>query len=119
MVLEAHRQVWPNDDVVEAEGATPDAQSTVLPAGPALVLMSGFRGLPQGALSLLLARLAQARRDLGESPCSSALTGHTHSPPGWQDVDRKGPWQLAGRSDSERGEGHGGGGDIFLQSRWT
>ena len=44
-----------------------------------LVLISGFGGLPQGALNLLLARLDQAQRDLEESPQGSALPGHTQS----------------------------------------
>lgn len=41
--------------------------------------MSGFEGLPQGALNLLLAGLDQAQRDLEESPQGSALPGHTQS----------------------------------------
>ena len=71
--------------------------------------MSGFEGLPQGALNLLLAGLDQAQRDLEESPQGSA-TAWTHTvcqaPGVWQNVDREGSWELAGRSDSERVEGH-------------
>lgn len=60
-----------------AEGATPECSGTVLLARPVMLSMSGLRVLPQEALSLLRARLAQAWSDLGESPYSSALTDHT------------------------------------------
>lgn len=68
MVLETHRHMWPSDNLVKAEGATLDAQRPIPLARPALVLMSGFRGLPWGALSLPTARPAQAWRDLGRKP---------------------------------------------------
>lgn len=56
--------------------APPECSGTVLLARPVMLSTSGVRGLPQGALSLLRARLAQAWSDLGESPYSSAPTDH-------------------------------------------
>lgn len=76
MVLETHRYVWPND-VMGAEGATPKCSDTVLLTRPVVALMSGFMGLPQGTLGVLIARLAQAWRDLGESPTP---TDYIHLP---------------------------------------
>lgn len=57
----------------------------------------------------------QAWRDLGESPYS--LTLITHNPQAswvWQEADRKGPQELAGRTDSERMGGHEGGRNFFF-----
>lgn len=55
MFLETHRRVWPNDDVVGAEGATPGCSEPTFVTRPVLVLASGFMGLPQRAPSLLTA----------------------------------------------------------------
>lgn len=62
-------------------------------------------GAAPGALSLLTAKPAQARRDLGERLCTDWPHTAHQALWVWQDVDRKGPWEPAGRSDSERAEG--------------
>lgn len=78
MFLETHRRVWPNDDVVGAEGATPGCSEPTFMTRPVLVLASGFMGLPQRAPSLLTASWLRPAGTWEKALCQMT----THSPPG-------------------------------------
>lgn len=92
-----------------------NAQSSVLLARPVLVL-SGFRSLPRDYCVSL--QLGQSGLEGFGRKYTQSCADHTQpTRPSlwvWQEVDRKGPQELAGRSDSEKVGGHEGGRDIFL-----
>lgn len=121
MVLETHRHVWPNDDMREAENATPKCSEHRSLGQASAGLDEWVQGAAQGALSLLRAMLAPAWRDSAESAHSPTWTDYTQPtrPHGFGKMwTKKGFQEPAGRPDGERAEGHEGAGDIFLQSCW-
>ena len=102
--------MWPNDDVAEA-GHAPGKCSEHCPPRWASADLEWVQGPAPGPTE---SPHSQPWRHSGGSPCSLALITHNQVLWVWQEMDRKGPRELAGRTDRERVGGHEGGRDIFF-----
>ena len=78
----------------------------------------GLAGAAPGGPESLPRQAESGPEGFGRKPTRfcTAWTYTVYQAPGvWQDVDREGSWELAGRSDSERVEGHEEGEMFFCR----